>query len=104
SRRRHTRSKRDWSSDVCSSDLEFMSSVTGVIFHLEFSRLSRYTATYEKFIELAELAKKQHLDAYERQADMIKKTETFIAKNKAQIGRASCRERKQSTARTDATE
>src|SRR5699024_12139847 len=23
SRRRHTRSKRDWSSDVCSSDLEF---------------------------------------------------------------------------------
>src|SRR5699024_11632090 len=24
SRRRHTRSKRDWSSDVCSSDLEFL--------------------------------------------------------------------------------
>src|SRR5699024_11719411 len=24
SRRRHTRSKRDWSSDVCSSDLEVM--------------------------------------------------------------------------------
>src|SRR5699024_11783267 len=24
SRRRHTRSKRDWSSDVCSSDLEFV--------------------------------------------------------------------------------
>src|SRR5437868_9837250 len=24
SRRRHTRSKRDWSSDVCSSDLHFM--------------------------------------------------------------------------------
>src|SRR5699024_11854177 len=25
SRRRHTRSKRDWSSDVCSSDLNFVS-------------------------------------------------------------------------------
>src|SRR5207249_6063053 len=25
SRRRHTRSKRDWSSDVCSSDLSFQS-------------------------------------------------------------------------------
>src|SRR5437868_12688392 len=24
SRRRHTRSKRDWSSDVCSSDLQFL--------------------------------------------------------------------------------
>src|SRR5699024_12055695 len=26
SRRRHTRSKRDWSSDVCSSDLKFQNS------------------------------------------------------------------------------
>src|SRR5207249_8450554 len=28
SRRRHTRSKRDWSSDVCSSDLSFSSEAT----------------------------------------------------------------------------
>src|SRR5437868_9181181 len=28
SRRRHTRSKRDWSSDVCSSDLLFRGTVT----------------------------------------------------------------------------
>src|SRR5699024_11369808 len=27
SRRRHTRSKRDWSSDVCSSDLEVVTNV-----------------------------------------------------------------------------
>src|SRR5699024_12022082 len=27
SRRRHTRSKRDWSSDVCSSDLQFWQTV-----------------------------------------------------------------------------
>src|SRR5699024_11854283 len=30
SRRRHTRSKRDWSSDVCSSDLFSMHHATGV--------------------------------------------------------------------------
>ncbi|WP_422124077.1 ABC-F family ATP-binding cassette domain-containing protein [Planococcus sp. X10-3] len=81
---------------LISHDTEFMSSVTGVIFHLEFSRLSRYTASYEKFIELAELAKQQHLDAYERQEDMIKKTETFIAKNKARAsttGRAKSRQK-----------
>src|SRR5437868_11941820 len=30
SRRRHTRSKRDWSSDVCSSDLAWMSCDGGV--------------------------------------------------------------------------
>src|SRR5699024_11304372 len=31
SRRRHTRSKRDWSSDVCSSDLGFLSSKDFII-------------------------------------------------------------------------
>src|SRR5699024_12171927 len=30
SRRLHTRSKRDWSSDVCSSDLEFASSKSNI--------------------------------------------------------------------------
>src|SRR5207249_7342337 len=35
SRRRHTRSKRDWSSDVCSSDLQsFFQSTPGVSFIL----------------------------------------------------------------------
>src|SRR5699024_11892999 len=29
SRRRHTRSKRDWSSDVCSSDLDMFTAFTG---------------------------------------------------------------------------
>src|SRR5699024_11863519 len=29
SRRRHTRSKRDWSSDVCSSDLVFEKNING---------------------------------------------------------------------------
>src|SRR5699024_11875816 len=32
SRRRHTRSKRDWSSDVCSSDLFHMSPEPGVYY------------------------------------------------------------------------
>src|SRR5699024_11860114 len=32
SRRRHTRSKRDWSSDVCSSDLPFSVSTNGTHF------------------------------------------------------------------------
>src|SRR5579885_2609846 len=35
SRRRHTRSKRDWSSDVCSSDL-------GTMFWLELSQILTY--------------------------------------------------------------
>lgn len=81
---------------LISHDTEFMNSVTDVIFHLEFSKLTRYTATYEKFIELAELHKRQHIDAYEKQQDFIKKQEQFIAKNKARYsttGRAKSRQK-----------
>ena len=44
-----------------------MNGVSNVIFQLEFSKLTRYTASYEKFLELAELNKNQHIDAYEKQ-------------------------------------
>src|SRR5699024_9260002 len=39
SRRRHTRSKRDWSSDVCSSDLILLSLVGFCLFIMLFSKL-----------------------------------------------------------------
>ncbi|MFJ7744918.1 ABC-F family ATP-binding cassette domain-containing protein [Peribacillus sp. NPDC097295] len=81
---------------LISHDTEFMNGVVDVIFHLEFSKLTRYTATYEKFLELAELNKNQHINAYEKQRDFIKKQEDFIAKNKARYstsGRAKSREK-----------
>lgn len=81
---------------LISHDVEFMNDVVGVIFHLEFSKLSRYTATYEKFLELAEINKRQHIDAYEKQQEFIKKQETFIQKNKARFsttGRAKSRQK-----------
>src|SRR5699024_11314379 len=34
SRRRHTRSKRDWSSDVCSSDLVYVQPAVKKVLHL----------------------------------------------------------------------
>ena len=71
-----------------------MNETVDVIFQLEFSKLTRYTATYEKFIELAEINKRQHIDAYEKQQEFIKKQEDFIAKNKARYsttGRAKSR-------------
>ena len=60
-----------------------MNGCVDVIFQLEFSKLTRYTATYEKFLEFAEINKRQHIDAYEKQQEFIKKQEDFIAKNKA---------------------
>src|SRR5699024_11344488 len=44
-RRRHTRSKRDWSSDVCSSDLAF--AVGGGILH---NRIFIYSGLVVKFV------------------------------------------------------
>src|SRR5438067_10904965 len=40
SRRRHTRSKRDWSSDVCSSDLRTQGWAAGIVLMLEHAKLA----------------------------------------------------------------
>ncbi|WP_077213028.1 ABC-F family ATP-binding cassette domain-containing protein [Bacillus dakarensis] len=81
---------------LISHDTEFMNQVSNVIFHLEFSKMNRYTASYEKFLELAEINKNQHINAYEKQQEFIKKQEDFIAKNKARYsttGRAKSRQK-----------
>src|SRR5699024_11510378 len=78
SRRRHTRSKRDWSSDVCSSDLS-------TSFRPSFSRLQqRLGLTRERDVEHARKDVEVHVmlfDLLVRGGDSL------------QIGRASCRER-----------
>lgn len=79
---------------LISHDTEFMNDVVDVILHLEFSKMNRYTATYEKFLELAEINKRQHIEAYEKQQEFIKQQEDFIARNKARYatsGRAKSR-------------
>ncbi|MDU0200229.1 ABC-F family ATP-binding cassette domain-containing protein [Paenibacillus sp. MAH-36] len=68
---------------LISHDTEFMNEVVNVIYHLEFTKLTRYTANYEKFLDMAEMNKSQHIDAYEKQQEYIKKQEDFIARNKA---------------------
>src|SRR5699024_11971502 len=56
SRRRHTRSKRDWSSDVCSSDLLQVGKIltpwgnslhNGVLAHLEVGQSGSASGTFE---------------------------------------------------------
>lgn len=81
---------------LISHETGFMNNVTNVIYHLEFAKLTRYTANYEKFLEMADLNKAQHIDAYEKQQEYIKKQEDFIQKNKARAstsGRAKSREK-----------
>lgn len=81
---------------LISHDTEFMNKVVNVIYHLEFAKLTRYTANYEKFLEMADINKNQHIDAYEKQQEYIKKQEDFIQRNKARYstsGRAKSREK-----------
>src|SRR5204862_2814913 len=74
SRRRHTSSLRDWSSDVCSSDL-FCGSVPGTL--AIHSPLESCAARSEVFLSL-------------RSSAAVLPAATSAA---AEIGRASCRER-----------
>ncbi|CAM2783302.1 ABC-F family ATP-binding cassette domain-containing protein [Paenibacillus sediminis] len=81
---------------LISHDTEFMNQVVNVIYHLEFAKLTRYSANYEKFLEMADINKNQHIDAYEKQQEFIKKQEDFIQRNKARYstsGRAKSREK-----------
>jgi ATPase subunit of ABC transporter with duplicated ATPase domains len=81
---------------LISHDTEFMNKVVSVVYHLEFTKLTRYTANYEKFLDMAEMNKNQHIDAYEKQKEFIKKQEDFIQRNKARYsttGRAKSREK-----------
>src|SRR5207249_7973163 len=93
SRRRHTRSKRDWSSDVCSSDLEARL----------LSILEERLQPANRLRQLDELRGKpagtheppvleqhaeQHLYPFARGAGQLEQAERM-----SEIGRASCRER-----------
>src|SRR2546421_4857001 len=80
SRRRHTRSDRDWSSDVCSSDLHKRNFFICAIFF----RSNIYWLVRESlhFSNLFNAIAKMHIISYFQDKDTVIK-----------IGRASCRER-----------
>ena len=47
--------------------------------------MTRYTATYEKFLELAEINKNQHINAYEKQREFIKSKKISLQRTKPVI-------------------
>src|SRR3712207_8348069 len=82
SRRRHTRYWRDWSSDVCSSDLNRDSFLHGRAADSEFAK---------RRVEAVEIALQPlFLGAEPRDEDLPLRRP---AKPRAGVGRASCRER-----------
>src|SRR5699024_12173587 len=95
SRRRHTRSKRDWSSDVCSSDLvrkgRFKSAFLRTVLRGLQTRAGTGTAhcsSHRKPLRLLVPPKPMFPQDKEGSGSI------YIARRK--IGRASCRERRES--------
>src|SRR5699024_11281892 len=82
SRRRHTRSKRDWSSDVCSSDLSHSMRVS-----TSASSVTPAASAFEAICSGRE--------APTSAVETLSLASTQATASWAKIGRASCRDREQ---------
>ena len=70
---------------LISHDVEFLNSVVNVIYHVENTKLTRYTGDYNNFLAMHEIKVRQEERAYERQQAEIDKMQDFIARNKARV-------------------
>src|SRR5699024_11656129 len=89
SRRRHTRSKRDWSSDVCSSDLARQVGVPYILVYLNKADM----VDDPELLELVEMEVRELLDNYQFPGEETPIVVGSALKALEEIGRASCRER-----------
>lgn len=81
---------------LISHETEFLNQVVNVIYHVENATLTRYSGDYNKFLELSQIRRQQHENAYERQQQEVAKLQDFVARNKARIsttGRAKSRQK-----------
>src|SRR5699024_11845115 len=71
SRRRHTRSKRDWSSDVCSSDLGFSEGTNELNnnFNSLFSYFKKSDRRHERLVDSFDQSFKRVQDVSQKQLD-----------------------------------
>src|SRR2546430_9817445 len=82
SRRRHTRFDCDWSSDVCSSDLDYDALTAGQSRVVAEEKLEQVLQELEELVGIATVK------------DKVKETANFARiQQLRKIGRASCRER-----------
>lgn len=74
---------------LVSHDIPFLNKVVNVIYHVENTKITRYTGSYEQFRQMYELKKVQNQQAYDKQQKEIDKLEDFIARNKARASTAN---------------
>jgi ATPase subunit of ABC transporter with duplicated ATPase domains len=82
---------------LVSHDVSFLNAVVNVIYHVENATLTRYTGSYDQFVQMHAQKKQQAERAYERQQQEVERLEDFIARNKARVatrGMANSRQKK----------
>jgi len=82
---------------LVSHDIPFLNEVVNVIYHVENTVLTRYTANYEQFQQMYAMRKSQENKAFERQQQEVDRLEDFIARNKARVatrGMANSRQKR----------
>lgn len=70
---------------LVSHDMPFIEEVANVIFHIENTKLTRYSGDYQFFLKMYDLKKQQTESAYQKQQKEIDRLEDFIARNKARV-------------------
>src|SRR5690606_40362165 len=90
SRRRHTRFSRDWSSDVCSSDLDEDDNFDGITWRAGFA----YSPHSDLSLQ-ATYGRRQDDESLDASISYRISPKTSLQASYNEIGRASCRERVQ---------
>src|SRR5690554_7793428 len=91
SRRRHTRCGRDWSSDVCSSDL-YQDLMKSLSFNSK-AKHAYFQAIHYSTEQEMDTVQRQQLEEYIERNKKIREVSPVPEKDIKEIGRASCRER-----------
>lgn len=73
---------------VISHDTEFLNKVCKNIISVEERKIKKYSGNYEEFLVARAINEKQRAEGFEKQQQVIKKMEVFIAKNKARAATA----------------
>src|SRR5699024_11757291 len=73
SRRRHTRSKRDWSSDVCSSDLKWSQKVFPNV-----SEEEAVTKMWESILSMSRIDQGDPVDAWNKHNETLRKAREVL--------------------------
>lgn len=73
---------------IISHDFKFLEKITNCILDIEFQKVTRYNADFDKFIELKGLKRESYIREFEAQQKEIKKQQEFIARNRVRASTA----------------